>query len=239
MGGYPEDMLMAMITDSTGPISFEITSDTYNGNMTRPPEYNLFQDSIFSIFSIKVFSNNFFGFTIPDPSGGTFTLKITQEATSIYAKRDIIVKFEWSCKNKENIFRPEFTFTRKETTINVIDSPMDFYSRYCTLVEPIGSKWSLYDLTVGRTNVFGQYEYNIKPTIPNQIIKNAKNIFPFLYSVSDPDGVVYVDSRDDKVTFLKPGIFKVTITHEFFESEKYNVGYFKKNLGEFTVDYKQ
>jgi hypothetical protein len=92
---------------------------------------------------------------------------------------------------------------------------------------------------VGRTNVFGQYEYNIKPTIPNQIIKNAKNIFPFLYSVSDPDGVVYVDSRDDKVTFLKPGIFKVTITHEFFESEKYNVGYFKKNLGEFTVDYKQ
>ena len=128
MGGYPEDMLMAMITDSTGPISFEVTSDTYYGNMTRPPEYNLFQDSIFSIFSIKVFSDNFFGLTIPDPSGGTFTLKITQEATSIYAKRDIIVKFEWSCKNKENIFRPEFTFTRKETTINVIDSPMDVYN---------------------------------------------------------------------------------------------------------------
>ena len=110
---YPETMLMAMITDSTGPISFELTDTTYNGDMRPPPEYNLFQDSIFSIFSIKVFSDNYFGFSIPESSGGTFTLKITQEATSIYAKKDTSVKFEWSCKYG-NIFRSEFTFTRKD-----------------------------------------------------------------------------------------------------------------------------
>ena len=135
------------------------------------------------------------------------------------------------------IILPRINFDEEEIyNIVPIASPMDVYSRFVTSVGPINSKVSLYELTVGRTGVLGQYEYNIKPTIPNELIQNAKNIFPFLYSVSDPDGAVVVNGYE--VTFKKQGIFKVTVTHEFFQSKQYNVGYLKKNLGEFTVDFR-
>ena len=50
----------------------------------------------------------------------------------------------------------------------------------------------------------------------------------FFNKLKNNNGVVGVNGSE--IQFKKQGKFKVTVTHEFFESKKYNVGYLKKKL---------
>ena len=66
------------------------------------------------IFGIN---NLFFSISNGVVGSGKFTLKITQEETTIYAKTEIAVNFEWYCEVRDDSFafsrRPYFIFTRK------------------------------------------------------------------------------------------------------------------------------
>lgn len=98
--------LMSIITNSTGPISFELTNVvTYNS--FYPPTVTLVEGYL---FSIKARTN---GFGSGNLGGGTFTLKITQGATSTYAKKDIDINFEWSIVSDISSFSYLIYFTRK------------------------------------------------------------------------------------------------------------------------------
>ena len=113
-----ENALMAIITNSSGSISFELINASFDYqsdyNFSRPPEYTLTQDSY---FSIELFNNLFFSISNGVVGSGKFTLKITQEEKTIYAKTEIAVNFEWYCEVRDDSFafsrRPYFIFTRK------------------------------------------------------------------------------------------------------------------------------
>ena len=151
------------------------------------------------------------------------------ELTPFGSISNLLVPDRFNDAVKKNCIElPRINFDENEIyIINPIPSPIDVWARYCTWVEPIGAKRTLYEFTVGMAIL--THPYNIKPTIPNELIENANSYIPFTYSVSDPDGVVAVNGYE--VTFKKEGFFKITVTHEFFQSKQYNVGYLKKKLG--------